>query len=422
MLNRSIAPNFHIPEKISIRRVEELKNKRGASLFFLHSEKQPVVRIELLFHSGKAIEEQTGQAYFAFKMLREGTSDYTSEEIANTLDSYGAYLETEVGNNYSTLTLYCLNKHIKALLPLLKDICYNPTFPEKEIQNQKKQQIQQLQINKRKNSFLASRKIKNLLFGFDHMYAREMEEHNIEGISRSILEDYWKKHSMNYDLIIAGGYSIENFTAIQEALFESNKKVISINKSKSQVDFSPQMGLHIIDKEESLQTSLRIATHSISKNHPDYPKLKVTNHVLGGYFGSRLMKNIREDKGLTYGIYSNIIPMKGSSYILISGDVIKESRELAVSEIQKEITKLKSEALSEVELTSVKNSLIGSFQSDINTPFSLIDKFKSIYLFGLQYDFYDHYIESIHKITDLEIIETANKYFKEDQFIKLLVG
>ena len=176
------------------------------------------------------------------------------------------------------------------------------------------------------------------------------------------------------------------------------------------------------EREKSLQTSIRIGKVFISKDHQDYHKLKVLIEILGGYFGSRLMKNIREDKGYTYGIYAQMVSLKYSSFLTIGTEVKKESQIDTVDEIHKEIKQLQTEPVSADELETVKNYMVGSFLININTPFALARYFKSIYYFGLDYAWYDRYLNTIKNIQSKELLELANKYLNRDSMTEVKVG
>ena len=161
---------------------------------------------------------------------------------------------------------------------------------------------------------------------------------------------------------------------------------------------------------------------SILHSHPDYVPVIFVSHILGGYFGSRLMKNIREEKGLTYGISASIHSLKNDSYLVIGADVNKENVNLTFEEIRKELKILRTTNISFSELETTRNHFIGSLQSEITTPFAHADKIKTIKLFDLSPDYYQQMIIRIEKITPAEIIEISEMYFDESAFYEVAVG
>lgn len=166
----------------------------------------------------------------------------------------------------------------------------------------------------------------------------------------------------------------------------------------------------------------RNAIKSVGRLHPEYTDVLFLNHVLGGYFGSRLMKNIREEKGLTYGIHSSLHPMVHDSFLLIGADVNKENRELTIQEIKNELRILRTEKISDDELDTTRYHFIGSLQGEITTPFAHADKNKNIILNNLPDDYYNTMINRIATVTSEDLLITAEKYFSEDSFLEASAG
>jgi predicted Zn-dependent peptidase len=159
-----------------------------------------------------------------------------------------------------------------------------------------------------------------------------------------------------------------------------------------------------------------------TKTHKDFHSLTVLNTILGGYFGSRLMTNIREDKGYTYGIGSGMIPLKKAGYFFISTEVGVEVCNKAIDEIYIEINRLRNESISEKELILVKNYMIGSFLRSIDGPFALANRFKSIMEYDLDYSYYDDYISTIKNIKASDLLNLANKYLDPNSMTEVVAG
>jgi zinc protease len=160
----------------------------------------------------------------------------------------------------------------------------------------------------------------------------------------------------------------------------------------------------------------------ITRSHPDYPGMAVLNTLLGGYFGSRLMSNIREDKGYTYGIGSAMVSLREAGYFFISTEVGADVTTAALDEIYKEVKRLQDEPAGEDELSTVRNYLSGTFLKSIDGPFALIDRFKTLTLSGLGYDYYDRYLQTVQSISPAQLQELALRYFNRNDFMELVVG
>jgi zinc protease len=179
---------------------------------------------------------------------------------------------------------------------------------------------------------------------------------------------------------------------------------------------------NLIVKEKVSQSSLRIGKILFNKTHPDFHGLQVLNTLLGGYFGSRLMTNIREDKGFTYGIGSALVSMHHSGYFFITSEVGVDMCNRAIEEIYHEIKKLRTQKISKNELDLVRSYMTGNFLRSIDGPFAIADRFLGIYEYGLSYDYYDRLINTIKTITPTQLAELSEKYLREDSMIELVVG
>jgi predicted Zn-dependent peptidase len=179
---------------------------------------------------------------------------------------------------------------------------------------------------------------------------------------------------------------------------------------------------HYIEKADALQSAIRIGQVSINRTHADFPGLQVVNTILGGYFGSRLMANIREDKGFTYGIGSALVSLKNSGYYFIASEVGADVCSAAMTEIEKEMAILKKDVVSEEELSLVRNYMLGSMLGSLENALSHADKFKNIYFSGLGYDYYQNYIQTVRNISPEEVLNLANRYLNFDGFQRVIVG
>jgi predicted Zn-dependent peptidase len=178
----------------------------------------------------------------------------------------------------------------------------------------------------------------------------------------------------------------------------------------------------LVEKSDAIQSAIRVGRILFNKTHPDYFKFQVLNTILGGYFGSRLMANIREDKGYTYGIGSGLNSLLHSGYFFISTEVGADVTTKALDEIHKELKLLREDLVSESELETVRNYILGQFLRSVDGPFALAEKFKAVYEFGLDYSYYDKYFHAVKTVTPAEIRDLANKYFQEKDLIECVAG
>jgi predicted Zn-dependent peptidase len=395
----------------------------GIQLHWLNAGEQPIVRIELIFKAGNWYESQRNVSYFTIKMMNEGTTRMTARQINEYVDQFGAFLEFNHGQDKSNVTLYTVIKHLDKLLPVLKDIVTASTFPDKELQNIKNITIQNLKVNQEKTAYLAQTRFRELLFGKNHPYGKNMYEEDILRIEPDVLKQFHQERicSQPFDIVVSGEVSEQTLALLRDTFEGIILPGISSN-GKEHVQTSTLVREDIVEKPDSLQSTLRMGKKLFTRSHPDYFKMMVLNEILGGYFGSRLMRNIREEKGFTYGISSNLVTLQKEGYLVIGTDVKREFTSLTIEEVYKEMNILRTEPIGEEELETVKNYMAGSFAGSLSTPFALADHFKAIYFDGLTYDFYDHYIENILNTTAWQLQELANQYFTGDSMLVVIAG
>lgn len=419
VLDRKRAPGFVKSTSFDLIAPDVVRLPNGIDLFFIHGGSQDVIKIELLFDAGKWYDTKWGASYFTSNQLSKGTKQKSSFDIASIFDRYGAHFEIHPGLDTVSLSLYALTKHLSPVIALLQEILLEPTFPEKELEQSKLIYTQNLKVNLEKTSFLASKHFRKSLFGDDHPYGNDLEETDVLSLQQNDLTRHFSACFQYFTVFVSGKFD----TLIQQEI----EKIFSHWKVKKspQKEISRTAGKPVhqhIEKEGSIQSSVRMGVRSLLRSHPEYAKAIFVSHVLGGYFGSRLMKNIREEKGLTYGIHASIHALKNDSYLVIGADVNKENVQLTFDEIRKELRRLRAEALDPDELETARNHFIGSLQSELTTPFAHADKLKTIYLFGLPSDYYQQMITSIEQLNHAEIMRISDQYFHEEQFFEIAVG
>jgi zinc protease len=422
MLNRSLAPDSKQVNEIEF--IEPLKQllDNNIPLFTINAGEQELVRIEFIFENVNWDATKPLQAIVANHLINNGTVLLSAKEIADQVDYYGAFLQTEYGADQSTIKLYTLNKHLEAVLPILYAIINESIFPEQElaifVQNQK----QSLQVNLQKNDFLARKKFANALFG-DSTYGSDIGASDYDNLKREDLLQYFREayKPENCTIIAAGKFEEREFQILNNIIGKpwKNTEYSVVNKFTFE---QPATGEILIDKPEAIQSAIRMGALSINRSHEDFPGFQVLNCLLGGYFGSRLMANIREDKGYTYGIGSAVVSLKDAGYFFIATEVGAEVCTLALNEIEKEIDLLKSEIVLEDELQLVRSYMLGSMLGSLENAFSHADKFKNIYFSGLGYDYYDNYIKIVKTIDAQQLQVLANKYLNFNNFTRVVAG
>ena len=422
MIDRTVAPASQKIDSYILPHASTVQLDKGMNLHTLLLGTQDVIRLEVIFKAGNWYEEQTGLAHFTSKMLGEGTSKNSAKDIQDKFAFYGAFMELNSGMDNASITIYTLSKYLDHILPLIYELFSDAQFPENELENMRNITLQGLKVNMEKTAFLAGTRFRELLFGAEHPYGRFLSEEAINKIEVKDLKSFYQKHytSGSFDIFISGNGKEDFEKSIRSHFKRNTNETISAPGKIDSAPFSKQR--EVIEKEGSMQSSIRMGKKLFTINHEDYYKVYFLNEILGGYFGSRLMQNIREDKGYTYGIHSSVVTHKSDGYFVIGTDVKREFTQQTIDEIYKEIRRLKTEKVGAEELENVRNYMLGSFVNSISTPFAIADKFKTIYLNGMDYSFYEKYFNTISTMSSTDLFETAQKYFQEEQLLEVVAG
>jgi zinc protease len=420
MLDRTLVPPFN--RSTSFVLIEPLKDttRKGAEVYFVLGGEQDVCKVELIFPAGRWYEKAWGASYFSSQLLSKGTKTKSSFELAELFDGYGAHLELNAGMDFVSVALYTLNKNLEPSLHLLMQLLQESVFPEKELDQLKSIYLQNLKVNKEKTSFLASTLFRKKMYGESHPYGKELEETEVASLRRETLAAHYNEFFNGATIIVAGKVSEKH-----QQLIKDSFAPFSFNTLKSAPHNAVEKNgamRQVVTKDGSVQSSVRIGKPCVGREHEDYAAVVFLNHILGGYFGSRLMKNIREEKGLSYGISSSVHTMVRGNHLIIGADVNRENLDITFEEIRKELKRLRTEKIGSSELETARNHFIGTLQLEITTSFAHADKVKNILVFNLPNNYYQDLITRVDSITADELMNIAETYFSEESFIEIAVG
>lgn len=424
MLNRAQQPELMNIEKVPMLEPSFISLSNGIPVYYLNSDEQEVVRLEISFNAGSWYAAKKLVSRFTSLMLTEGSKKYNSAQISELFDSNGAHIDVSADRDYATVSLVCLNKYLNNTIEVLADLILKPTFPTYEFDLLVKNSYQNLLINNKKVGFVARNQFLSLILGPHHPYGRFAQFEDYEKLNTNDLQLFWESNfKISSAKFFLSGKVDRNVLNLVEKHFGNTFQTKTTDLS----DFDHQAishteHEHFIEIEGSVQNAIRMGFSTISIQHPDLHSLRIVNTILGGYFGSRLMNNIREDKGYTYGIGSGILNLKHESFLFISSEVNAPNTNDTIREIKNEITKLQNELISSEELNLVKNYLSGSFMRNFDGIFSQMDRVKELILNDLPRDYYEIGLQKVHNITKHEILEISQKYFEIYKIYTLVVG
>jgi predicted Zn-dependent peptidase len=421
-LQRIQPPVFPV-EKVAIPEAKSYVLNNGIPVYTIEAGTEDIMRLEFIFKAGQVKESMPLLASTCNMMLSEGSENYSSEELNGMLDYYGVFLNQYAEKDSAGIVMFFPGKHIQKVVELSKEILYHPVFPDPELNSLMKKRFRWYLVNREKVQNLAIDKFFESLFGKDHPYGRQIVEPDFENLTSSILSEFHNNYYTPENMTVVISGKIHNKTAellnthFGNIIPGEKKTVESVKLIKS--DISKKVH---ISKPGMVQTAIRIGSATINKRHPDYPGLKILDAILGGYFGSRLMKNIREEKGYTYGISSSLSSLDLSGYKVISTEVGQKNCHKAIDEIHKEIKLLQNVLVKEEEMAVVRNYMSGEMVRMFDGPFALAESFRSVWEFGLDNSYYYRLAEKIKTIDSNEIIELARTYYNIEELYEITVG
>ena len=421
-LNRQIAPEYHQITKINIPTDEcgFLANK--IPYHVLSGGSQEIVVVELLFNAGITYSSQLLVASTANTMLVSGTRNHTAQQIAETFDFYGADLRTDSNFDHASISLFCLNKYLDKLLPLFCEVIEESVFPETELTTVMTERKHKFIVNQTKTAFLANNAMYKMMFG-SHPYGRRAELADYDLVTSDILQKFHAAHycAANCRLMVAGYVTSQVMQTIEATI---GKMKTGTKTSLKETLFEPigSNKTQIIKREDAVQSSLRMGLRTIKMDHPDYHKLNMLTMVLGGYFGSRLMTNIRKEKGYTYGIYSRLNPQAQSGMLCVYGDIKAGHSQQVADEVRKEMQKLKDEPISDTEMALVRNYMMGELLQIFDGPFNSFDAVSRAIDLCSGIDYFDEEQATILNTQPADLQAIANKYFDLDNMVTAIAG
>lgn len=419
--DRITPPSFSSIDHIDLKPYSTIYLKNGTPVYYVNTPQTSVLKVDFVYNGGLRNQFSPGQATATNSMLSEGTSQYTSKELAEHLDRYGSYFQAKTNTDDSQVTLYCLPKFLTRCIPYVRAVFTDCTFPETELETYKTNTIQRFLINSQRNAFLGRRAFYASIFGKQNAYGSLVNIEDYQNISRETLTTFYAQNILpGFKYILVSG---DVSDAVLQALEDGFGTLPYTPAALIPIFLEAEKPTCLeIENNLSVQSSIRIGKSFVNRNHPDFNKLQLLNLALGGFFGSRLMKNIREEKGLTYGIFSAIESYREGAAFYIETEINNDLRETGKNEIFKEIKQLREKPLSNDELSLIKNYMIGSFLRGIDGPFSLMDRHKMVIDYGFTYQYFQNFVDTIKNTTALELQELANRYFKEDSFTTVIVG
>jgi zinc protease len=423
---RKIAPDplepapFNIPEPF----ITTLDN--GLKIVILADKRLPLVsyRLAFLFGDSNDPEGNTGITSAMAAMLTEGTTSYSSLELAEKIERLGAHLSASSSDDFVIVSASSLSIYSSDILQLVGEIVFRATFPEAELDLYRRNTIENLKFQRSQPGFLANEQVASVLYG-EHPYARiSPTADDVEKLSRDTIADFYSSRLLpnNSILIAVGDIDKDQFLAEVEEQFGGWATGAVEVGSFSTPPARSVRSLTIVDRPGSAQTNIVLANLAFERNHPDYFPAIVMNQILGAGASSRVFMNLREEKGYTYGAYTRIDAKRLAGDFEATAEVRTQVTGDSLREFFYELERIRTERVSDDELGDAKNFLTGVFPIRAETQEGLTNLIVNQQLYDLPADYLQTYRDNVEAVTVEDVQKVANKYIQPDIFAIVLVG
>jgi len=419
-MNRTIAPELTPINNADLIFPKRIDLGNNIDLFWIDDIPDNTIKLDFIWNAGSKYQGKPLVSQFCNSLLFSGNDKLSSNEIAKNIDSLGGYLSHSQNKDHAGFTIFGLKDSIIPIFDIVQSSFELGFFPQIELDKWKVIKKKEFELNDEKISINAGKLFTKQLFGEDHSYGKLANIDDFDNVTQDDLRSFFRqKYIGAFPTIFLVGNAPDNLI--------SNLKKFVNKFTKNETKFKKILPIQItgssyITKKDAIQTAIRIGRLCIDKKHPDYVAFQILNTVFGGYFGSRLMKNIREDKGYTYGIGSGISVLEDSSYFFISTEVAIEKRKATLKEIYFEMSKLQTELIPHNELTVVKNYMLGSFLRNSDGAIAMMEKYKNIYLQNLSESYYFDYLNAINEVNSKKLQKVAVKYFNVNDLTEISFG
>jgi predicted Zn-dependent peptidase len=422
MIDRNIAPSTQTIDKLNIIHPTEHSFDNGIPVFVFRSDLHEVIKIDIAFDSGTAQQSAPLAANITLKMLHEGTKTWPGSRLSTMLESNGAFVSHHAGKDDSVVTFLFLKKNLLKVLPLLESMLKEPAFSAKEFRILKKIEKEEFLINNEKSKHQASRLMNMKLFGENTAYGRIANVKDYASLHLQDIQQHYATHlgPANCRIVISGPVNDEILGLLNQHI--GNEWNTTAKRSAPSTNFNFSAGTERLSKAGALQTAIQSGRTVMHRLDENFASFLLLNTLLGGYFGSRLMSNIREDKGYTYGIYSQVNSYLHATSFLIATEAGTAVSQPTLDEIAFEMKQLRENLVEAEELELVKSYLTGSYLRGLDGVYNQAEKFRSIHAFGLNMNYYNTTLQRMMKTDAKKLQELAQQYLNPDQMATVLVG
>ena len=380
-------------------------------------------RLSIYVRGGSLHEHKPMLAALTALLLLEGSRERNAQQIAERLDHYGAWKTAQCHDTHTEVGLSSLNSNYDSTLPIVMDCIENPTFPASQLEVLKRRYAATCAMQRERVKVLAEDEMRRLYYGDGHPLARTITPEGIMNVTLDDVKSFYRRYysPANCSAVLSGNVGHDILRVTDRCLGGWKRDGIA----DKDVDWRPKPSsqmLSVVHKPGAVQAAVVMTLPAVLRSHPDYLALRFAVTLLGGYFGSRLNRNIREQKGLTYGIQSYLAGMVHDAHIAISTECAPQYVKQVIAEVRHEMRRLCQEPASAAEMETVRQHMISDMVKTLDTPFTLASYVSSTLLYGVYAEYFNDQMATVLSMTTERLIEVAQKYLRPDDLRIVVAG
>ncbi len=426
LLDRTTPPKPGIPRDVTFPDYFETTLANGLKVIVYQRKDFPTVTMNAVMRGGAYFDgTMPGTATMTAELLTKGTPSRSATRIVEEVEFLGGTIAAGAGWDSTSAGISILSKYTAEAMEVLTDVLRNPSFPEEELERAQEQRIAAILQRKSSPASLAQMQFARSVFG-NHPYAQPSEgtEQSVREMTPGLLAGFHRRIfcPANMFLIAVGDADPERFAALAETMFGDLEPGVQLAQESVAVPLADSVHVYIVDRPQSVQSSILVGHAGIERNNPDYIAVSVMNTLFGGYFGSRLNLNLREDKGYTYGAHSRFEGRMQTGPFMAGAEVRNEATEQSIAEIISELRRIVGEPVTEHELDSVKKYMTGNFPIQIETPSQVAQRIIQMELYDLGKTYYNTFNSRIMQLSVDDIARAAKMYLHPDRLAIVACG
>lgn len=410
-----------VPDSITVPAAGIMTAANGVRVHTVDCPDNEVVRVSFVFRAGSSCQDMPFQASATANMLSEGTQCYSSLEISSGLDFLGSYFDVSMDRDFVVVTFCCLSKFFDRTMDIAEQVLLAPVFPQEELAVYCAKRKQRIAVERSKVGFRAREYLSRALFGAAHPYGESYPAEEYDRLTPGLLADFYRRfYTAGNAFVVCSGRLPDDVS----------RRVLDIAErlpgdiGRPPVEFpDPSTTKEFFERQPgALQSAVRVGKLLFTRSHPDFIAMQVAATVLGGYFGSRLVRNLREERGYTYGVFAGMVNLDRAGYMAVGTEVAAEATGDSIEQIYAEIERLRNEPVPVAELDMVRNIMAGEVMRVLDGPFGIADVTIENIQNGMDNSYVNRLLVEVREMTPERVMEVARRYLGRDGFTTVAVG